>query len=79
MNTKSSEAGKAGFFESKTWGKKYPKIHLLTIAELLAGKQIDMPPIRQVGATFKKAARHRGAEGEQLKMGEIRVERVKKK
>jgi len=65
-----TEAVTTGFFESKTWGKKYPKIQLLTIAELLAGKKIDMPPIRQVGATFKKAARHRGAEGEQLEMKE---------
>ena len=27
----------------------------MTVAELLAGKNIEMPPIRQVGATFKKA------------------------
>ena len=73
-----TEAVTTGFFESKTWGKKYPKIQLLTIAELLAGKKIDMPPIRQVGATFKKAVRHRGPEGEQLEMGEVRAERVKK-
>jgi hypothetical protein len=45
----------AGFHESKMWNKKYPRIQLVTVAELLAGKQIDMPPVRQVGATFKKA------------------------
>ncbi|MFC1799449.1 DNA methyltransferase [Candidatus Eisenbacteria bacterium] len=49
------EAVTAGFFESEMWGKKYPKIQLLTVADLLAGKQIEMPPIRQVGSTFKKA------------------------
>jgi hypothetical protein len=65
------EAVTAGFFESKTWGKKYPKIQLLTIAELLAGKKIDMPPIKQVGATFKKAERFKGKKGEQL---EIKVD-----
>jgi DNA modification methylase len=64
------EAVTAGFFESKTWGKKYPKIQLLTIAELLAGKKIDMPPIRQVGATFKKAEKFKGKEGEQMKIKE---------
>ncbi len=53
-----TEAFTAGFFESKTWGRKYPKIQLFTIAELLLGKKIDMPPIKQVGATFKKAERH---------------------
>jgi len=60
------EAVTAGFFESKTWGKKYPKIQLLTIAELLAGKKIDMPPIRQVDKTFKKAERFKGDRSEQL-------------
>ena len=73
-----TEAVTAGFFESKIWGKKYPKIQLLTIAELLAGKKIEMPPIRQVDKTFKKAVRHKGPEGEQLEMGEIKAERVKK-
>ena len=65
-----TEAVTTGFFESKTWGKKYPKIQLLTIAELLAGKKIDMPPIRQVDKTFKKAVRYKGSEGEQLNMKE---------
>jgi len=60
-----TEAVTAGFFESKTWGKKYPKIQLLTVAELLAGKKIDMPPIRQVGATFKKASKYRKEMAEQ--------------
>jgi len=69
-----TEAVTAGFFESKTWGKKYPKIQLLTIAELLAGKKIDMPPIRQVGATFKKAEKFKGKIGEQLKIKETEKE-----
>ena len=50
-----TEAVTAGFYESTIWGRKYPKIQLITVAELLAGKQVDMPPIRQVGATYKKA------------------------
>ncbi len=50
-----TEAVTAGFYHSDTWGRKYPKVQLLTVAELLAGKNIEMPPIRQVGATFKKA------------------------
>jgi len=66
-----TEAVTAGFFESKTWGKKYPKVQLLTIAELLAGKKIDMPPIRQVDKTFKKAARHKGQKGKQLSMEDL--------
>ena len=55
-----TEAATAGFHESKTWNRRYPKIQLLTVAELLTGKQIDMPPVRQVGATFKKAPKASG-------------------
>ena len=62
------EAVTAGFYESKTWGKKYPRIQLLTIAELLAGKKIEMPPIKQDEATFKKAEKFKGEKGEQLKL-----------
>lgn len=55
-------------YRRKTWGKKYPKIQLLTVAELLAGKKIEMPPIRQVDATFKRAERHRPGGGTQLEI-----------
>jgi hypothetical protein len=55
-----TEATTAGFYESETWGRKYPKVQLLTVAELLAGKKVEMPPIRQVGATFKKAPKAEG-------------------
>lgn len=50
-----TEAVTAGFYESALWGQKYPKVQLLTVADLLDGKKLEMPPIRQVGATFKKA------------------------
>jgi hypothetical protein len=38
-------------------------MQLFTVAELLAGKTIEMPPIRQVGATFKKAPKATGQPG----------------
>jgi len=47
----------AGFYESEAWGKKYPMIQLITVAELLDGHGIYIPPIRQVGSTFKKTQR----------------------
>ncbi len=50
-----TEAVTAGFYESPMYNKKYPRLQLLTVADLLSGKQVDMPPLRQVGATFKKA------------------------
>ncbi len=67
-----TEAATAGFYESQIWGRRYPKIQLLTVADLLAGKQIDMPPIRQVGATFKKApkASPKGRETAELALPE---------
>jgi len=61
-----TEAVTAGFYESKTWGRQYPKVQLLTIADLLSGKKIEMPPVRQVGATFKKAERFTRDKSEQL-------------
>jgi len=51
------EAASAGFYESVTWGKKYPKIQILTIRELMdqdAPKTVLMPPTK---ATFQKAQR----------------------
>jgi DNA modification methylase len=63
-----TEAVTAGFYESSSWGRKYPKIQLFTIAELLAGKQIEMPPIRQVGMTFKKAPKADSKQVENMKL-----------
>ena len=60
-----TEAVTAGFYESTTWGRKYPKIQLFTVSELLEGKKIEMPPIKQVGATFKKAPKVTQKQNEQ--------------
>ena len=54
-----SEAASAGFYES-AWGT-HPRLQVLTIAELLAGKRIDMPPVGQVNVTFKRAPKAREA------------------
>jgi hypothetical protein len=46
---------------------------VLTIAELLAGKKIDMPPAEGVNVTFGKVPRGRTSKGKQLEQGgEIR-------
>ncbi len=47
-----TEAAAAGFYEAEIWGKKYPRLQILTISELLEGKQIDMPPQRQTNRTL---------------------------
>ena len=50
-----TEAAAAGFFES-AWGK-HPKLQILTVAELLAGRRVDMPLIKGANTTFKVAPR----------------------
>jgi site-specific DNA-methyltransferase (adenine-specific) len=47
------EAATGEMFESD-WGK-HPKWQIVTIEELLNGKTIDRPPMRQVDQTFKRA------------------------
>ncbi len=54
-----TEAASAGFYECAAWNSKHPKIQLLTIAELLAGKTLDAPPSRDI-RTFKKRRGYRG-------------------
>ena len=53
------EAASAGFYESP-WNPgnitKYPRIQIITVGELLDGKTIDTPPLKDV-RTFKKAPR----------------------
>ena len=61
-----AEAAQAGFYHSDIWNRDYPRVQILTIAELLEGKQIDMPPIQQVNQTFKRTTRQKGNVGEQL-------------
>lgn len=48
-----TEAASAGFYTSP-WGT-HPKLQIVTVAELLDGKRIDMPPIRQTSVTYKRA------------------------
>lgn len=38
------EAVKAGHYESPLMAKKYPRIQILTIADVLNGKKVEMPP-----------------------------------
>jgi len=40
------------------------------LADLLAGEKIDMSPIKQVEATFKKAEKFKREKAEQLKLSE---------
>ncbi len=49
-----TEAATAGFYDSPWYGS-YPRLQVLTIRELLEGKRVAMPAIRQVSVTFNRA------------------------
>ncbi len=55
-----SEAASTGFYDSP-WGSRHPRIQILTIAELLDQRGIDMPASRG-NVTFKKAERVKNTE-----------------
>lgn len=48
------EAVGKGFYHSPGWNKDYPRLQILTVEEILAGKGVDLPPNMQ---TFKQAER----------------------
>jgi DNA modification methylase len=50
-----TEAAAAGFYESKDFPGRYPRLQILTVAELLGGKKIQYPEHRV--ETFAKAER----------------------
>jgi DNA modification methylase len=59
------EAVAAGFYESELYpARRYPKIQILTVEELLGGKRPEYPDVG-IQATFKQAKRYRKPEGEQ--------------
>ncbi len=50
-----TEAAATGFYESKDFPGRYPRLQILTIAELLAGKKLEYPAHRV--ETFARAQR----------------------
>jgi site-specific DNA-methyltransferase (adenine-specific) len=52
------EAASAGFYHSPGWNKDYPRIQIITVLALLAGKKIDYPP---TNVTFRDAPRATGS------------------
>jgi len=54
------EAAAVGVFHSAATGKSYPRLQIVTLAELFAGKRPDIPFV-DAGAAFKRAAREDSA------------------
>lgn len=61
------EIASHGFYESP-WGTRHPRMQMLTIEQLMAGKRIDYPASGQRSETFRQAPR---APGEQGRQGEL--------
>ncbi len=57
------EAASAGFYESPGWRKKYPRLQLLTVGEILDGKGIAYPPAQHTNVTFRKAPKAKAPTG----------------
>ena len=60
------EAVGKGFYRSNGWNRDYPRIQILTVEEILAGKQPDLPPNID---TFKKAGRVISESQDQASLG----------
>jgi site-specific DNA-methyltransferase (adenine-specific) len=65
-----TEAADAGFYHSLGWNMDCPRIQLRTIAELLAGKGIEVPPQH---VTFKQAPKYAKDGSVQLEMPDLIV------
>ncbi|HUY13114.1 MAG TPA: DNA methyltransferase [Terriglobia bacterium] len=59
-----TEAAATGFYESKDFPGRYPRLQILTIAELLAGRKLEYPAHRV--ETFVKAERKTKSEQNEL-------------
>lgn len=64
-----AEAAEAGFYQSPGAGTSHPRLQILTIADLLAGKKIDMPFAGKGNVTLKKAQKANIQVGSQGALG----------
>lgn len=61
-----ADATAAGFYHSPGWDRDYPKLQILTIADLLTGAEVKMPP---ASITFKQASKTKKDDAEQGALG----------
>ena len=59
-----TEAVSGGFFHSTIWKKDYPKIQIRTVAELLNGKQFELPAHTSAYQAAERVTRLGGGAGE---------------
>ena len=56
------EAASAGFYDSP-WGTRHNRVQLLTVADLLGERKVDLPPTGDV-RTFRASPKSRPAAGD---------------
>jgi site-specific DNA-methyltransferase (adenine-specific) len=60
------EAVTAGYYHSDFWGRDYPRIQILSIAQLFDGAEVKMPP---ASGTFKEAPKEKKSDENQPGLG----------
>jgi len=65
------DAASADFYLSPGWQRNYPRIQILTVAELLGGKGLEYPPGSGEGLTFQRGPKAKPTGGEQPLPGPI--------
>lgn len=58
-----TDAASAGFYKSP-WGT-HAKLQIMTVGELMSGKRLDIPPVKQTSVTYKRAPKARAKAAEQ--------------
>lgn len=62
------EAAEAGFWQTRTvGGSKHPRLQILTIEDLLAGRRIDMPSQQDI-RSFKQAPKAKGKKNDEARL-----------
>ena len=55
-----------GTWRSERWQKNYPRLQILSVADIFNGKHVEMPP--HVVSPFAKAPKEDISEGEQKEL-----------
>jgi len=61
-----SEAAAAGRYTSPGWNRDYPRLQIVTVAQLLREEGLAYPPPAQSNVTFKRASKARGKQATPL-------------
>jgi hypothetical protein len=65
-NPMKSEAASAGVYHSPVDGADYPRLQIITVGDLLAGKRLNVPQIGPLNVTFPRAPRAKARPAENL-------------